>query len=330
MSEKNILPDNVELSNLVIKKTQEAFTQIKKEDLSGYRKRGIYKFSLIKAAALICILLGTASITAVASRGIPETIKKFYQLDSAKKIETASKMGETIISSDESNGYVLTVEGYLEDEEEISLLMNLHKKDGTSIKTKNLSDIGFEKEQLFDEKPKLLSTGGGTEFVMEETTDTNLKFLHTFKISHDLQANIQLKVSNVLLYYGENCEQIAGDWKFDIPLDAEACGIELGKGNKLEIDGTTGILDRCRISPIGFTIAFSSEGDLSHKLIQNVDCYTKLYLKNGEIIDLIGGGGPLINEDNTWTFLLYGTFDKLIPLEDMEKIVIANEEIKIN
>ncbi len=270
--------------------------------------------------------MGFSSVSVVAANGfIPDEFIKLFGLNSDEKIQTANSIGSSLNISDESNGYTLTAEGFLEDSNNISILFKIEKTDGSSLADSNIpcTDLGFDKDITSQQWESTSS-----HLIEDEYNDQCIKFLHTYHFKDAIKSDLEITLGDFALYFGEKCEKIETKWTLNIPFDAKDCSVDLATKQKISIGDKTGTLDELRISPIGYTIKITSSDDIhDNELIKNIDGNTLLYLKNGQTIDLIGGGGPSYNDDGTWTFTLFRTFDKLIPLEDMEKIVIADQEI---
>ena len=81
---------------------------------------------------------------------------------------------------------------------------------------------------------------------------------------------------------------------------------------------------------MGYSISATSMEEVhDHEMIKGIDGQVWLYLKNGEKIPCRGTSGPVDHGDGTWSFKETGTFEKLIPLSSMDKIVIGEYEIKV-
>ena len=66
-------------------------------------------------------------------------------------------------------------------------------------------------------------------------------------------------------------------------------------------------------------------------MVRGIDSQLVLYLKNGEKMELSGGSAAEYKDGNNkvWNFTEIGTFEKLIPLEYMDKIVCGEYEFVI-
>lgn len=322
--------DNQKLSDYeskVIKK--QILKEIKK--LEHKSKNTLRDFRTSIVAACLCALIVVGGISVSAATGllpVSEIFKELFRIDSAEKSKVADKMGTAISISDEDNGYKITAEGVINDDEHICVVYKIEKSDGSSLyENKACTDVDFGDF-------KMASWVNGFDGQVEQEHNSNyIKYYTNFTMRKklDKQKSIKASLKDMQLWFGEEEIEIDGDWHFNIPLKSKNSSVDLAKHQEISYGKTTGKLEELKISPMAYSIKISSSDTLSdNELIKYLESTGRmiLCLKNGKEIELGGGSWVTANKDDTWTFSVSGSFENLILPEDMEKVIIGNSEFK--
>lgn len=303
--------------------------KISKEIKKMNKKKFKWKTSV--AAACLCTVIGLGTVSVMAGIfPIPDSIKKVFGINSTQQLETANNMGTALNISDENSGYKITAIGVLRDSKHISVTYRIEKADGGPLDKdgRNCTKADF---WGFDTNDSWKT--GEVDTIEQEYNPYYIEYFTTFNYDDPIGKQVEMSLSEIRLWFDHEEEasvEVNGEWKFSIPTDIEDSSINLGKGQKLKFGKNEAILDELRISPMGYYFKVNSSDEFNdNEIIKAVDGWVSLYLKNGEKIDFDGGGGPIDNGDGTWSFRIIGTFDKLISLKDMDKIVVGNYEFLV-
>ena len=155
-------------------------------------------------------------------------------------------------------------------------------------------------------------------------------------------AKITLK--NLRDFSEENQKPISlvdGTWHLKFKLDAENCSKELPAGQKLTINGKAAVLDKLVLSPIGYNIAYTVDDEVQFEDAESGQAPAShrdtweeftgeqfITLKDGTTIDL-ASGGSMDPHDGKTVCTRQGTFERILPLEDMASLTIGGVSIPI-
>jgi len=323
--------DDQKLSNYeskVIKR--QILKEIKKLDHENKKKGKGFRTSIV--AACLCALIGVGGISVAAAAGllpVSETFREIFGINSTEKSKVADKMGSAIHISDEDNGYKITAEGVINDNEHIYVVYKIEKSDGSSLyKNKGCTNVDFWNFKMAS------WVNGSVGRVEQEYTSKYIRYYTKFTIDKkpDYQKSIKASLGDMRLWFGEEEIEVDGDWHFNLPLQSKDYSVDLADCQKISYGKTTGKLEELKISPIAYSVKVSSSDELSgNKLIKYLESTGKmvLYLKNGKQIGLGGGSWVTANQDGTWTFSVSGSFENLILPENMEKVMIGDSEFNL-
>lgn len=298
--------------------------------------RKIIKTQFSKVCACAAIVLCLSSISVAAATGVlTEGIKTLFHIDSMEKEKVASDMTSTAGMVSENKGYKITAESVMRDKKHICIVYAVEKSDGSSLdKTgKNCLNVDFWDFNCEDNKGNSWCAGDVGKLDQKVETNT-IRYATTFICDAKMDKKINVTLNDLRLWFeGDESEvDIEGDWKFSIPTDYDDCSVNLAKNQKLEFVGAQANLEELTISPMGYYLSVGIKDKLdSDKIIRKMESsdYIYLQLKNGDKISLEGASSSVVNDDGTWSFRVYGTFDRLILLEEMDKAVIGEEEFEI-
>lgn len=313
--------------------------RIKKELLhridAEKKEKRRWKFSYAKACACIVCVLCFGSITVAAATGaLTEGLKTLFRVDSPKKEQVANEMSSSATLSAVNNGIQITAESVMRDSKHIGIVYTIKRTDGRALDSKKRKclDAAFHD---FDCKDTLgTECNSGEMGTMKQTLDAKSIQCYTiFNFDVTGKKKIHITLSDLQLCFNKNEGNVEtkGSWKFVLSTDYKDCSVSLANGQTLKIANQKANLEELSISPMGYYFKIHSKAAFnSNKIISEIEKKNiHLYLKNGKKIPLDGASAPTINDDGTWSFRINGTFDRLILLEEMDKIVVANNTFKV-
>ena len=320
--------ENQNLSDYDLRKLKK---NISKEINSMNRKS--LRRHIATVAACVCAVVCAGSISVMAGLlPVPDAVKNVFAIQSDKQVESANKMGTTIDVESKSNGYLITANGVIKDARHICVTYRIEKVDGSRL-DKNGRECVDAKVEEFDVDGYCF--GGLSDIIEQKKSAYYIEFYTIFNYGEDIDKKIDISVQNLKLWFDDaddDYAEINGTWQFEIPTDIEDSSIDIANGEVLKFGRNEGKLEELRISPMGYYISVaSSETSHDNDMVRGIDSQLVLYLKNGEQIELCGGSAAEYKDgkDKVWNFTEIGTFEKLIPLEDMDKIVCGEYEFEV-
>lgn len=312
---------------------KKAKKQITRE-LKKMKNRTVKGMRTSVAVAGLCVILGAGGVSvAAATNGMPITavIKEMFGIDSEKEQHVISDMGAELGESAECQGYKVTVENAINDEKHITLIYRIEKADGSNLYEDEIcTDGGFEEWDM-----DVSWHGGSCDVLEQEPSKKMIRIYDERELRESIKENeqIEIELKNLKLFFGEENVEVNGTWNFSIPVSKADYSVDLAEDQDIMYEGIHAKLEELTISPIGYSIGLRI--DDTYKAKRKMISYIEktgtlmLVLKNGEKIQLDGCSGPTCNDDDSWTFNIINTFDKLILREDMEKVIIGDLVIEL-
>ena len=326
--------ENQKLSDYEIHRLKK---QISKEVKAMNKKKSKYTKSAI--AVCICAVLlfqvGTAAVLA-GILPIPEAIKSVFGIDSKDQEESAASMGTAINISSVDRGYKTTATGVLRDSKHVCITYRIEKADGSTLDKEGRKCTKAEFLKINADDSCL---GGEVDMLNQTYNPYYIEYatIWNYGVWNDgegIDQNIKISLGELGLWFDheENARiEIDGEWNFEIPTTIEDSSVNVAEGQILTFGKNSGKLEELRVSPIGYSIRVSSGEEVhGNEMIKGIDGQLWIYLKSGEKILCSGASGPVDEGDGSWSFKETGTFEKLIPLSSMDKIVLGEYEIKID
>ena len=264
--------------------------------------------------------------------------------------EIIDQIGRPIGASDTSNGVTVTADAILFDGYNYLISYTLEKEDGSSFGVKtnpdtNLLDLYWE-DSTTDVGIRSGGSIGSSWFYDENPDDNAIQYVATMSYDDVVKSGRTAKITlkNLREFSEDNPSPISlvdGTWHLKFKLDAENCSKELPAGQKLSINGKSAVLDKLVLSPIGYNIAYTVDDEVqfedaesgrapaSHR--DNWEEFTGeqfITLKDGTTIDL-ASGGSMDPHDGKTVCTRQGTFDTVIPLDDIASVTIGDISIPI-
>lgn len=264
--------------------------------------------------------------------------------------EIIDEIGRPIGASDTVNGVTVTADAILFDGYNYLISYTLEKEDGSSFGVKtnpdtNLLDLLWE-DSTSDVGIRSGGFIGSSWFYDENPDDNAIQYVETMSYDDVVKSGRTAKITlkNLRDFSEENQKPISlvdGTWHLKFKLDAENCSKELPAGQKLTINGKTAVLDKLVLSPIGYNIAYTVDDEVRFEDAESGQAPAShrdtwkeftgeqfITLKDGTTIDL-ASGGSMDPEDGKTYCVRQGTFERILPLEDMASLTIGGVSIPI-
>lgn len=264
--------------------------------------------------------------------------------------EVIDEIGHPIGASDTENGLTVTADAVLFDGYNYLISYTLEKEDGSAFDLKTNPDTGLLDLYWEDSSADVGTRSGGfigsSWFYDENPDDNAIQYVETMSYDDAVQSGCTAKITLTNLRdYSEDSQNpvllTKGTWHLKFKLDAENCSKEFPAGQKLSINGKSAVLDKLVLSPIGYNIAYTVDDEVQFESAASGEEPSStrntwadftgeqfLTLKDGTVIDL-ASGGSMDPEDGQTHCIRQGTFDRIIPLEDMASLTIGGISIPI-
>lgn len=289
---------------------------------------------LLKACACTVLVLGVGGAGIAAARGqLPQEIKKLFGVHSEKEIQTANHMGKSVHVTAKDAGIKITAEGVMRDARHVGIVYKIEKSDGSTLAKNGLKCTGaeFEESDCKSDTGTLWTSGSEDCFAQEENR-YSIKYYTIFNYGEKIGKNLLVTLSGLRLRFENNQTfyvDMEGNWSFRITADCKDSSVDFAQGQEIQVGKEKAKLKEFSVSPMGYYFEISSKEKFNgNKLIKAIDGNVSLYLKNGDKITLDGSSAPVLREDGTWSFVIVGTFDKLILTDDLDKVVIGKYKWK--
>ena len=262
--------------------------------------------------------------------------------------EIIDQIGRPIGASDTVNGVTVTADAILFDGYNYLISYTLEKEDGSSFGVEtnpdtNLLDLLWE-DSTTDVGVRSGGFIGSSWFYDENPDDNAIQYVATMSYDDVVKSGRTTKITlkNLRDFSEDNPSPISlvdGTWHLKFKLDAENCSKELPAGQKISINGA--VLDKLVLSPIGYNIAYTVDDEVQFEDAESGrapashrDTWKEftgeqfITLKDGTTIDL-ASGGSMDPEDGKTYCVRQGTFERILPLEDMASLTIGGVSIPI-
>ena len=275
--------------------------------------------------------------------------------------EIIDQIGHPIGASDTSNGVTVTADAILFDGYNYLISYTLEKDDGSAFDcTKNpdtgLYDLGWKRSDSTIGRGVDGATGS-CYFYDEDPSDNAIQYVETMSYNDTVQTGGTVKITlgdlSVLNSETSELTTIAkGSWHLKFKLEADNSAVELPAGQTIEINGLSASVDKVVISPIGYHVVYTVDGEATFDTLYDENgeeipqesgrepagvCSTwesyaaKLLVTktDGTVLDFSDFGGSMDPHDGKTVCTRQGTFDTVIPLDDIASVTIGDVSIPI-
>lgn len=275
--------------------------------------------------------------------------------------EIIDQIGRPIGASDTAGGVTVTADAILFDGYNYLISYTLEKEDGSAFDcTKNpdtgLYDLGWKRSDSTIGRG-VDGAAGSSYFYDADPSDNAIQYVETMSYNDTVQTGGTAKITlcdlSVINNETGEMQTIAkGSWRLKFKLEADNSAVELPAGQTIEVNGLSAAVDKVVISPIGYHVVYTVDGEATFDTLYDENgeeipqengrepagaCSTwesyaaKLLITktDGTVLDFSDCGGSMDPHDGKTVCTRQGTFDTVIPLEDIASVTIGGVSIPI-
>ncbi len=265
--------------------------------------------------------------------------------------EIIDEIGHPIGASDTSNGVTVTADAILFDGYNYLISYTLEKDDGSAFDCTANPDTGLLDLNWGETDSDIgRHTGGAigsSWFYDENPNDNAIQYVETMSYSDAVKPGGTAKISlkNLQSFTPDSQDETVlaeGSWHLKFKLDAGNCAKELTAGQSIDIDGKSATVDKLIISPIGYNFTYTVDDEAQFPEAVSGQAPSgaqdewaafsaplSVTLKDGTVVDLSGIGGSMEPHDGKTVCTRQGTFDQILPLENMKSVTIGDVTVPI-
>ena len=275
--------------------------------------------------------------------------------------EIIDQIGRPIGASDTSNGVTVTADAILFDGYNYLISYTLEQDDGSAFDCTKNPDTGLY-DLYWKRSDSTIGRGvdgatGSCYFYDENPSDNAIQYVETMSYNDAVQTGgtVKITLGDQCVLNSENGEPTTiakGAWRRKFQLEAGNSAGELPAGQNIDVNGRSAAVDTIVLSPIGYHVVYTVDGEAT---------FDTLYDENGEEIPQESGREPagvcstwesyaaklliiktVVTELDFWDFVgsmdphdgktvctRQGTFDTVIPLDDIASVTIGDVSIPI-
>ena len=265
--------------------------------------------------------------------------------------QVMDQIGYPIGASDTDNGVTVTADAILFDGYNYLISSTLEKEDGSAFDCTKNPDTGLLNVywNRADSNIGLNAQGaiGSSYFYDENPNDNAIQYVETMSYTDAVTtggtAKIMLGDLTAVTDNGTETKTIAdGTWHLKFKLEADNSAVELPAGQSIQVGGKTATINKVLLSPIGYNFVYTVDGkapfenaDSGQEPASHRDTWdafsAKLLInkKDGTVIDLPGNGGSMDPHDGKTVCTRQGTFDTILPLDEVASVTIGDTTIPV-
>ena len=253
----------------------------------------------------------------------------FSALFGTAHTEIIDSIGRPIGVSASDAGYTITAEAILGDQYNTCIIYTISRDDG--------QPLGFDTTYLrFEEQSTNIKGGngahGGAWFVDEDPTDNQIQYVESMSYMGEVElgrakATFRKLVSCTADY--EEAFVVDGEWILRFDVNYEDTSVCLLNGRELAMDSANGMITDVMISPIAFRIEYTLYGTVDVPSDAVEALMVELRLKDGRVINLKDAGGGTAAGDGVTLCNKGGVMAEIIPLEDMDCLIVDGQTLPI-
>lgn len=311
------------------------------------RSRRAPKMGIAVAAAAACLTIG-AGAAEVATGAVSDF---FAPLLGTAHTEIIDSIGYPIGVSDSDAGVTVTADAIIGDTNSICVVFSLEKEDGSAwdpdldVKALHFEDSTFDFDVEKD-NPDGWGAHGSSWFFDETPGDSVIQFVEQRTVDGGKPCGRGSETMKNLCYWDEDTDEsrplFKGKWKLRFEVGFEDTVQHFTAGQAIEFYGAPATVREISLSPISFRVEveqsgndYSPSGDPRYLdgEIEALDTLSVvLKLKDGRELDLGYSSGGSVDgaKEETAVFTKSDMLSEIIPLEEMESIVICGTEIPLN
>lgn len=311
----------------------------------------VRRFPRIAAVGVAAALV--LSIGAGATRVFKSAERRICRAYSVRQQtpKSLTRLAGPIGASDTSNGVTVTADAILFDGYNYLISYTLEKEDGSAFDCTKNPDTGLLNVywNRADSNIGLNAQGaiGSSYFYDENPNDNAIQYVETMSYTDAVTtggtAKIMLGDLTAVTDNGAETKTIAdGTWHLKFKLEADNSAVELPAGQSIQVGGKTATINKVLLSPIGYNFVYTVDGKApfenaesgqepaSHR--DTWDAFSAKLLinkKDGTVIDVPGNGSSMDPHDGKTVCTRQGTFDTILPLDEVASVTIGDTTIPV-
>ena len=275
--------------------------------------------------------------------------------------EIIDQIGRPIGASDTSNGVTVTADAILFDGYNYLISYTLEKDDGSAFDCTKNPDTGLY-DLYWKRSDSTIGRGvdgatGSCYFYDEDPSDNAIQYVETMSYNDAVQTGgtVKITLGDLCVLNSENGEPTTiakGAWRLKFQLEAGNSAVELPAGQSIDVNGWSASVDTIVLSPIGYHVVYTVDGEATFDTLYDENgeeipqesgrepagvCSTwesyaaKLLITktDGTVLDFSDFGGSMDPHDGKTVCTRQGTFDTVIPLDDIASVTIGGVSIPI-
>ena len=292
------------------------------------------------AAVLVATVLALTLVVSAGAAGFIPGLSDvfspaFYYREGEKgpDMELMKKLGQPIGVSVEKQGVTVTVQSVLRDRYTMRAVLSVHKKglDGNTVSFDwNWMKIG----------DRTLTPGGSSTLDIVPGDDTQ-EYVVTWQEEEPIPTGkMELTMENLVLndHRPFREKSIQDKWTLEFEADIEDLSRNLPAGQKITVNGEEVVLEEIVLSPLSFLLKIEGLGmdqwdgpDFTITLKDGTEVFNSMLEDRDAEEGVINHAGSHYTAGGSRGFVYYyqASFSQLVPLEEVESLVIEGQEISL-
>lgn len=274
--------------------------------------------------------------------------------------EIIDQIGRPIGASDTAGGVTVTADAILFDGYNYLISYTLEKEDGSAFDcTKNpdtgLYDLGWKRSDSTIGRG-VDGASGSSYFYDENPSDNAIQYVETMSYNDAVQTGGTVKITlhDLQEFSNDGTEStlVKGTWSLKFKLDAGNSAVELPAGQNIDVNGRSAAVDTIVISPIGYHVVYTVDGEATFDTLYDEngeelpqengrepasvsstwESYSAKLLvtkTDGTVLDFSDYGGSMDPHDGKTVCTRQGTFDTILPLDEVASVTIGDTTIPV-
>ncbi len=274
--------------------------------------------------------------------------------------EIIDQIGHPIGASDTAGGVTVTADAILFDGYNYLISYTLEKEDGSAFDcTKNpdtgLYDLGWKRSYSTIGRG-VDGASGSSYFYDENPSDNAIQYVETMSYNDAVQTGGTVKITlhDLQEFSNDGTEStlVKGTWSLKFKLDAGNSAVELPAGQNIDVNGRSAAVDTIVISPIGYHVVYTVDGEATFDTLYDEngeelpqengrepasvsstwESYSAKLLvtkTDGTVLDFSDYGGSMDPHDGKTVCTRQGTFDTILPLDEVASVTIGDTTIPV-
>lgn len=274
--------------------------------------------------------------------------------------EIIDQIGRPIGASDTAGGVTVTADAILFDGYNYLISYTLEKEDGSAFDCTKNPDTGLLDLNWADANSTIGrgvdGASGSSYFYDENPSDNAIQYVETMSYNDAVQTGGTVKITlhNLQEFSNDGTEStlVKGTWSLKFKLDAGNSAKELPAGQTIEVNGLSASVDKVVISPIGYHVVYTVDGEATFDTLYDEngeeipqesgrepasvsstwESYSAKLLvtkTDGTVLDFSDCGGSMDPHDGNTVCTRQGTFDTILPLDEVASVTIGDTTIPV-